>query len=246
MRYAQGRDAPARGHGRRRVRPGLLTSPTTCSTLELKPARCRNRANATPGRVRRRKREYNGETSDPELPGSRDSARYVQLIADFSGLNIVRQRTRLWVASTLRLQNVPWDQALRHRHDHERVLDMRPQRQRDHSRAGRGNRRSRAEGRWEAGQGTPRRSSRCGSEFIQVNYAKASELARPLEGQRHQVVTIRPRAGVANRPAAARTTLLVSDTPTSLGNIRRLCDHARHSGPPGPRSRTRVVIVNDD
>jgi type IV pilus assembly protein PilQ len=80
------------------------------------------------------------------------------------------------------------------------------------------------------------------SEFIQVNYAKASELAELLKGAGAKSL-LSDRGGVA---IDARTnTLLVSDTPTSLANIRRLVT-TLDIPVRQVTIETRVVIVNDD
>jgi len=166
---------------------------------------------ATPG-VYDEKREYNGERLTLNFQDLETRA-VLQLIADFSGLNIVVSDTVMG-SVTLRLQNVPWDQAL----DivmTTKGLDMRRN----------GNviivapaeeiaaREQKALEAVKALQTLePLRS-----EFIQVNYAKASELADLMKGTGGKSL-LSDRGSVA---VDARTnTLLVSDTPTSLANIR--------------------------
>jgi len=204
-------------------------------TLELKPPVAKQ-ATATPG-VYDEKREYNGERLTLNFQDLETRA-VLQLIADFSGLNIVVSDTVMG-SVTLRLQNVPWDQAL----DivmTTKGLDMRRN----------GNviivapaeeiaaREQKALEAVKALQTLePLRS-----EFIQVNYAKASELAELMKGTGGKSL-LSDRGSVA---VDARTnTLLVSDTPTSLANIRRLVttlDIAVRQ----VTIETRVVIVNDD
>ena len=76
-------------------------------TLELKPPA--QQAAATPG-VFDEEREYSGERLTLNFQDLETRA-VLQLIADFSGLNIVVSDT-VQGSVTLRLQNVPWDQAL--------------------------------------------------------------------------------------------------------------------------------------
>ena len=207
-------------------------------TLELKPPV--QRAAATPG-VFDQNREYTGERLTLNFQDLETRA-VLQLIADFSGLNIVVSDT-VQGSVTLRLQNVPWDQAL----DivmTTKGLDMRRN----------GNViivapaeeiAAREQADLEAQQALqtlePLRS-----EFIQVNYAKAAELAELIRGGNTGGMTnglISDRGSVA---IDVRTnTLLVSDTARSLENIRRLVTTL--DIPVRQVSiETRVVIVNDD
>jgi type IV pilus assembly protein PilQ len=204
-------------------------------TLELKPP-AQKEAAATRG-VYDEKREYTGERLTLNFQDLETRA-VLQLIADFSGLNIVVSDTVMG-SVTLRLQNVPWDQAL----DivmTTKGLDMRRN----------GNviivapaeeiaaREQKALEAVKALQTLePLRS-----EFIQVNYAKASELAALMKGTSGKSL-LSDRGSVA---IDARTnTLLVSDTPTSLANIRRLVT-TLDIPVRQVTIETRVVIVNDD
>ena len=204
-------------------------------TLELKPP-VPKQAAATPG-VYDEKREYSGERLTLNFQDLETRA-VLQLIADFSGLNIVVSDTVMG-SVTLRLQNVPWDQAL----DivmTTKGLDMRRN----------GNvvivapaeeiaaREQKALEAVKAMQTLePLRS-----EFIQVNYAKASELAELMKGTGGKSL-LSDRGSVA---IDARTnTLLVSDTATSLANIRRLVT-TLDIPVRQVTIETRVVIVNDD
>jgi type IV pilus assembly protein PilQ len=204
-------------------------------TLELKPP-VQKQAASTPG-VYDEKREYSGERLTLNFQDLETRA-VLQLIADFSGLNIVVSDTVMG-SVTLRLQNVPWDQAL----DivmTTKGLDMRRN----------GNviivapaeeiaaREQKALEAVKAMQTLePLRS-----EFIQVNYAKASELAELMKGTGGKSL-LSERGSVA---IDARTnTLLVSDTPTSLANIRRLVT-TLDIPVRQVTIETRVVIVNDD
>jgi type IV pilus assembly protein PilQ len=204
-------------------------------TLELKPP-VQKQGAATPG-VYDQNKEYTGERLTLNFQDLETRA-VLQLIADFSGLNIVVSDTVMG-SVTLRLQNVPWDQAL----DivmTTKGLDMRRN----------GNVvivapaeeiAAREKAALEAVKDLqtlePLRS-----EFIQVNYAKASELADLIKGDGGKAL-LSDRGSVA---IDQRTnTLLVSDTATSLGNIRRLVatlDIAVKQ----VQIEARVVIVNDD
>ena len=144
-------------------------------TLELKPP-AQKAAAATSG-VYNQNREYTGDRLTLNFQDLETRA-VLQLIADFSGLNIVVSDTVMG-SVTLRLQNVPWDQAL----DivmTTKGLDMRRN----------GNviivapaeeitAREQADLQAQKALQTlePIRS-----EFIQVNYAKASDLATLIRG----------------------------------------------------------------
>jgi type IV pilus assembly protein PilQ len=182
-------------------------------------------------------REYTGERLTLNFQDLETRA-VLQLIADFSGLNIVVSDT-VQGSVTLRLQNVPWDQAL----DivmTTKGLDMRRN----------GNViivapaeeiAAREQAELEAQQALqtlePLRA-----EFIQVNYAKAGELADLIRGEGMNSL-LSERGTVA---VDARTnTLLVNDTATSLGNVRRLVT-TLDIPVRQVLIETRVVIVNDD
>jgi len=203
-------------------------------TLELKPQVEQERATAG---VYDENREYTGERLTLNFQDLETRA-VLQLIADFSGLNIVVSDT-VQGSVTLRLQNVPWDQAL----DivmTTKGLDMRRN----------GNViivapaeeiAAREQAELEAQQALqtlePLRS-----EFIQVNYAKASELADLIRGEGMNSL-LSERGSVA---VDARTnTLLVNDTATSLGEVRRLVT-TLDIPVRQVLIETRVVIVNDD
>jgi type IV pilus assembly protein PilQ len=203
-------------------------------TLELKPPV--QKAAASPG-VFDQNREYTGERLTMNFQDLETRA-VLQLIADFSDLNIVVSDT-VQGSVTLRLQNVPWDQAL----DivmTTKGLDMRRN----------GNViivapaeeiATREKADLEAQQALqtlePLRS-----EFIQVNYAKAAELATLIKGASgNSLVSERGSVAIDVRT----NTLLVSDTARSLENIRRLVTTL--DIPVRQVSiETRVVIVNDD
>jgi len=203
-------------------------------TLELKPPV--QQAAATPG-LFDEDREYTGERLTLNFQDLETRA-VLQLIADFSGLNIVVSDT-VQGSVTLRLQNVPWDQAL----DivmTTKGLDMRRN----------GNViivapaeeiAAREQAELEALQALqvlePLRS-----EFIQVNYAKAAELANLIQGENtNSLLSERGSVAIDERT----NTLLVNDVAGSLANIRRLVT-TLDIPVRQVLIETRVVIVNDD
>ena len=220
----------------------------------------RKAAAATSG-VYNQTREYTGDRLTLNFQDLETRA-VLQLIADFSGLNIVVSDTVMG-SVTLRLQNVPWDQAL----DivmTTKGLDMRRN----------GNviivapaeeitAREQAD---LAAQKALQTLEPIHSEFIQVNYAKASDLAILIRGGSATgssstgaggaTAAVASAAGGSGRAALlsergsvaidVRTnTLLVNDTSRNLENIRRLVQTL--DIPVRQVSiETRVVIVNDD
>jgi type IV pilus assembly protein PilQ len=166
------------------------------------------------------KKEYSGERLTLNFQDI-DVRSVLQLLADTSGQNIVVSDS-VTGNLTLRLQNVPWDQALdivlrtkgldKRRQDN--VIIIGPTEELAS--------REKAE---LAAHKEVQELSPVHSEFMQVNYAKVADLAK----------LIRPTAGVAgggkNSMLSARgslsidertNTLLVQDTSENLGEIRRL------------------------
>jgi type IV pilus assembly protein PilQ len=203
-------------------------------TLELKPPVAQ--AAATPG-LFDEDREYTGERLTLNFQDI-ETRSVLQLIADFSGLNIVVSDT-VQGSVTLRLQNVPWDQAL----DiimTTKGLDMRRN----------GNViivapaeeiAAREQAELEALRALqtlePLRS-----EFIQVNYAKAADLATLIRGEGgNSLLSERGSVAIDERT----NTLLVNDTASSLATIRRLVS-TLDIPVRQVLIESRVVIVNDD
>jgi len=182
-------------------------------------------------------REYTGERLTLNFQNIETRA-VLQLLADTSGLNIVVSDT-VQGNVTLRLQNVPWDQALDILMT-TKGLDMR--------RNGSviivapaeeiaARERAELEALQEIQTLEPLRS-----EFIQVNYAKAADLAN-LIGNSGQNPLISDRGSVA---IDERTnTLLVQDTSERLANIRRLVT-TLDIPVRQVLIESRIVIVNDD
>jgi type IV pilus assembly protein PilQ len=203
-------------------------------TLELQPPAQREQA---PG-LFDQTHEYTGERLTLNFQDIETRA-VLQLLADTSGLNIVVSDT-VQGNVTLRLQNVPWDQAL----DillTTKGLDMRRN----------GNvvivapaeeiaarERAALQARQDIQQLEPLRS-----EFIQVNYAKASELAELIRGggQQNKLISERGSVAIDNRT----NTLLVQDTADRLADIRRLVT-TLDIPVRQVLIESRIVVVNDD
>ena len=162
----------------------------------------------------------------------------LQLLAETSGRNIVVSDT-VQGNVTLRLRNVPWDQAL----DivmTTKGLDMREN----------GNVIIVAPAEEIAARETADLEARAAiheleplySEFIQVNYAKASDLAALIGGEGgNALLSERGSVGIDDRT----NTLLVQDTAERLQDIRRL---VRTLDVPIRQVliESRIVVVNDD
>jgi type IV pilus assembly protein PilQ len=203
-------------------------------TLELKEPQRQQAA----GSLFDANKQYSGERLTMNFQDIETRA-VLQLLADTSGLNIVVSDS-VQGNVTLRLQNVPWDQAL----DillTTKGLDMRRN----------GNViivapaeeiAAREQAQLQAAQALkglePLRS-----EFIQVNYAKASELANLIRGQGSMNSLISDRGSVA---IDERTnTLLVQDTADRLTDIRRLVT-TLDIPVRQVLIESRIVIVSDD
>ncbi|HSN51201.1 MAG TPA: type IV pilus secretin PilQ family protein, partial [Woeseiaceae bacterium] len=163
----------------------------------------------------------------------------LQLLAETSGRNIVVSDT-VQGNVTLRLRNVPWDQAL----DivmTTKGLDMRQN----------GNVIIVAPAEEIAARETADLEARNAiselepmySEFLQVNYAKAADLAALIqaEGGGNSLLSVRGSIAVDDRT----NTLLVQDTANRLEDIRRM---VRTLDVPIKQVliESRIVVVNDD
>ena len=138
----------------------------------------------------------------------------LQLIADFTGLNMVTSDT-VKGNVTLRLQNVPWDQAL----DiilKTKGLDMRKE----------GNVILVAPGEEIAAREKQEFESHkqkeelapLRSDLVQVNYAKAADIAALLKAKENSIMSERGSVTIDERT----NTLLLNDTADKLEEIRRL------------------------
>ncbi len=162
----------------------------------------------------------------------------LQLLADVSGLNMVVSDT-VTGNVTLRLRNVPWDQAL------DIVMATRglDSRQVDNvimvAPAAEIAARERADlaARQELQELTPLRS-----DYIQINYAKASELAALIQGGgENSLVSERGSVSIDERT----NTLLVYDTADRLQDIRELVQ-ILDIPVKQVLIESRIVIVNDN
>jgi type IV pilus assembly protein PilQ len=138
----------------------------------------------------------------------------LQLLADFTGLNLVTSDT-VSGRITLRLKNVPWDQALDiilkskglSKRQTDNVIMVAP----TEEIAAR--EQLELESQQKIEELAPLRS-----EFIQVNYAKAEDLAALLKSEENRLLSERGNVTVDVRT----NTLLVQDTAAKLEDIRRL------------------------
>src|SRR5277367_1025910 len=176
-------------------------------TIEIKPSLKRSAADE--------KKEYTGERLTLNFQDI-DVRSVLQLLADTSGQNIVVSDS-VTGNLTLRLQNVPWDQALdivlrtkgldKRRQDN--VIIIGPTEELAS--------REKAElaAHKEVQELAPLRS-----EYMQANYAKVADLAKMIKTQNAKDSMLSPRGSLS---VDERTnTLLVQDTAEKLAEIRRL------------------------
>lgn len=138
----------------------------------------------------------------------------LQLIADFTGLNLVASDT-VTGNVTLRLKNVPWDQALDiilkskglGMRKEGNVMMVAPQ----NEIAAR--EKLELESLKQVAELAPLRT-----EFIQINYAKASDLATLISSDKNKLLSERGNVTIDERT----NTLIVQDVSTSLEAIREM------------------------
>src|SRR6202521_4813832 len=192
-----------------------------------------------------RRKAANAQEERPVYTGERltlnfqdiETRAVLQLLADASGQNIVVSDS-VTGNVTLRLQNVPWDQALdivlrtkgldKRRQDN--VIIVAPQAELAA--------RETAElaARKDISELSPLRS-----EYLQVNYAKAADMAVLIKTQTNSLLSPRGSVAVDDRT----NTLLLQDTADRLADIRRLV--ATLDIPVRQvLIEARIVIVNDD
>ncbi|MGE0079960.1 MAG: type IV pilus secretin PilQ [Thiohalomonadaceae bacterium] len=184
----------------------------------------------------RRQEEYTGERLSLNFQNI-DVRAVLQLIGDFTGLNIVASDT-VSGNLTLRLKNVPWDQAL------DIILKSK----------GLGMRRNgnvvliapseelaareklELEAQQQITELAPLRT-----EFFNINYAKAADIAALLKAEGNSLLSSRGNITVDERT----NTLMILDTAEKLEEIRRVL--ARLDVPVRQvLIESRVVIANDD
>jgi type IV pilus assembly protein PilQ len=161
----------------------------------------------------------------------------LQLLADFTGLNLVVSDS-VEGNLTLRLKNVPWDQAM------DIILKTKGL---DQRKAGNviliaptdeiaAREKLELEARKQVEE-----LERLRTEFIKVNYAKAADMAELLKLKDNAILSPRGSVSVDERT----NTLLVKDTNSSLSNVRTLL--AELDIPVRQvLIESRVVIANDD
>jgi type IV pilus assembly protein PilQ len=181
-------------------------------TIEVKPSTKRT--------AQEDKKEYTGERLTLNFQDI-DVRSVLQLLADTSGQNIVVSDS-VTGNLTLRLQNVPWDQALdivlrtkgldKRRHDN--VIIIGPTEELAS--------REKAE---LAAHKEVQELSPIHTEFMQVNYAKVADLAKLIRptggasaGAKNSLLSPRGSLSIDERT----NTLLVQDTSDNLADIRRL------------------------
>ena len=177
-------------------------------TIDVKPL-----TKAEQEQLKREKFGYTGERLSLNFQNIQVRA-VLQLIADFTGFNMVASDS-VTGNVTLRLKNVPWDQALDiilkarglgMRKDGNVVL-VAPQEEL----AAREKLELEAEKQLE--ELAPLRT-----EFIQVNYAKASDLATLIRTEENNLLSDRGNVSIDART----NTLIVQDVSTSLESIRSM------------------------
>lgn len=161
----------------------------------------------------------------------------LQLIADFTGLNVVASDT-VQGNITLRLKNVPWDQAL------DIILKTR----------GLGMRRSgnvvliapndelaaREKKELEAQQQKVELAPLI-TEFYEINYAKASEIAKLLKQEKNSILSARGNVTLDQRT----NTLMVLDTADKQEEVAKLIEKL-DIAVKQVMIESRIVIANDD
>ncbi|MDX1444451.1 MAG: type IV pilus secretin PilQ, partial [Gammaproteobacteria bacterium] len=186
-----------------------------------------------------RQKEYTGERLNLNFQDIETRA-LLQIIAEFTGKNIVVSDS-VSGNVTLRLNNVPWDQALDiilrtkgldMRENGDVILVAPAQEIAEMEKI-------ELEAREQVQKLEPLRS-----EFIQVNYAKASELAALISSggdQGHSILSERGSLSIDQRT----NTLLVRDTEDNLADVRRLINHL---DVPVKQVliESRIVIANDN
>ncbi|MGI9291720.1 MAG: type IV pilus secretin PilQ [Gammaproteobacteria bacterium] len=182
-------------------------------------------------------KEYTGETLTLNFQDI-DARAVLQLLADISGRNIVVSDT-VSGNVTLRLQNVPWDQAM------DIVLATKGLDMRENGNviivAPANEIASRERADFEARKEI-KTLEPLFSEFLQVNYAKASDIASLLgQGGDESLLSDRGTVAIDDRT----NTLLLKDTASNISDIRRLVTKldipVRQV-----LIESRIVVVSDD
>lgn len=182
------------------------------------------------------KRQYTGERLTLNFQDI-DTRAVLQLLADASGQNIVVSDS-VKGSVTLRLQNVPWDQAL------DIVLKTKGLGKRQEGNViivAPADELAAREKEELAANKDVQALEPLQSEFLQVNYAKAADLAALIKSRTGSMLSPRGTVSVDTRT----NTLLLQDTPERLADIRRMVA-ALDIPIRQVLIEARVVIVNDD
>jgi type IV pilus assembly protein PilQ len=194
-------------------------------------------AGGNKGKIADEKKEYTGERLTLNFQDI-DVRAVLQLLADTSGQNIVVSDT-VQGGVTLRLQNVPWDQAL--------DIVMRTKglamRRRDNViLVGPAEELATREKAELQAQKDVQELAPLRTEYLQVNYAKASDLALLIKGKAgNSLISQRGSVAIDDRT----NTLLLQDTADRLTDIRRLVT-TLDIPVRQVLIESRIVIVNDD
>ncbi|MEW6354568.1 MAG: type IV pilus secretin PilQ [Pseudomonadota bacterium] len=200
-------------------------------TIEVKPM-----TKAEQEAAKKEKFGYTGEKLSLNFQNIEVRA-VLQLIADFTGLNIVTSDT-VQGNLTLRLKNVPWDQALDiilkskglAMRQIGNVIQIAP------TEEVAAREKLELEAQKQVEELAPLRS-----EFIRINYAKAADLAALLKAKENSLLSARGNVTVDERT----NTLLIQDTADKLADVRNLV--ATLDIPQRQvLIESRVVIANDD
>lgn len=161
----------------------------------------------------------------------------LQLIADFTGFNLVTSDT-VGGNVTLRLKNVPWDQAMDlilktkglGMRKNGNVVMVAPQEEIA------AREKLELEAQKQLQELAPLRT-----EFVQVNYAKAQEIAALLKAKENKLLSERGNVTVDQRT----NTLLVQDTADNLTEIRKVVE-ALDIPVRQVLIESRIVVANED
>lgn len=200
-------------------------------TLELKPL-----TKAEEEQLKKDKFGYTGERLSLNFQDIEVRA-VLQLIADFTGFNLITSDT-VGGNVTLRLKNTPWDQALDlilrtkglAKRQTGNVVMIAPQEEVA----------AREKLELEA-QKQLQELSPLRTEFVQINYAKASDIATLIKAKENNLLSARGNVTIDQRT----NTLLVQDTAENLTDIRKVVA-ALDIPVRQVLIESRIVIANED
>ncbi len=200
-------------------------------TLELRPLTKEEEAE-----LKKDKFGYTGERLSLNFQDIEVRA-ILQLIADFTGFNLVTSDT-VSGSVTLRLKNVPWDQAM------DIILKTKGLGKRESGNvwlvAPQEEIAAREKLELES-QKQIRELAPLKTEFVQINYAKASEIAALVKAESNNLLTERGNVTVDERT----NTLLIQDTAEALTDIRRVVQ-ALDIPVRQVLIESRIVVANED